>query len=40
LAPSAYEVGFLSLAQTEELLEGAASNILRAFDEVLGGATT
>jgi glutamate-1-semialdehyde 2,1-aminomutase len=39
-APSAYEVGFLSLAQTEELLEGAASNILQAFDDVLGGATT
>jgi glutamate-1-semialdehyde 2,1-aminomutase len=32
-APSAYEVGFLSLAQSERLLRDAATLILNAFDE-------
>ena len=33
-APSAYEVGFLSLAQNESLLNEAAASILSAFDLV------
>lgn len=33
-APSAFEVGFLSLAQTESQLREASSSILDAFDEV------
>lgn len=33
LAPNAYEVGFLSLAHTEEILETAAATLTKAFQE-------
>lgn len=34
-APSAFEVGFLSLAQSEEMLRVASEQILNAFDEAV-----
>jgi glutamate-1-semialdehyde 2,1-aminomutase len=35
-APSAFEVGFLSLAHSEKLLRDAATQVLNAFDEQAG----
>jgi glutamate-1-semialdehyde 2,1-aminomutase len=39
-APSAYEVGFLSLAQDEEMLRAAADHIRAAMNEVSGRGTS